>query len=451
VMRRVGDLAGVAGLSVARWLLRILIATVVFVVGLALAATSAQADVKSNPLGTSAGKVAGTATKAKAKVAARSTVPKVKIRVKAKAAPVRRAARKAAPVRTYRATRTTRAVVRKAAPVRTRISTVHRKTSPRPPVRAVRKAAAPKARQAPRAKTSPTKINSSPSKITKSSVRKATTVKRSPSTKAVKVAQTGPVTAKDRAGLLTQSSPELALTVPAVEVAGRPVQGVRVPAVVAPEIKVTVGNSVDLSAPPVGLRIPLLSLPRVSLPPSELPTVTPPRTELPTVALPRADQPTASQPVSWVAAAEPVVHQRAGPVDGAASGRPAQFETAQRPLGLLAGGSTVLTAYTALMLSLDAGVMGSIGPPAVVILTELGQRIRAMEIPASVGPTTALIIAAAIAAATGTASSGSAGGGGLAVVPTAFRLPALGGYRRLTGRSRESAFGTPRRPGFSPD
>ena len=127
------------------------------------------------------------------------------------------------------------------------------------------------------------------------------------------------------------------------------------------------------------------------------------------------------------------------------------METAQRPLGLVAGGPTVMTAYTARVVSLDIGVMRAIGPPAVVLLDELGQRIRAMEVPASVGPTTALIIAAAIAAATGTASSGSAGGGGLAVVSASIGLPALGGSRRLSGRLRESAFRTPRRPGFSPD
>ena len=147
----------------------------------------------------------------------------------------------------------------------------------------------------------------------------------------------------------------------------------------------------------------------------------------------------------------PTLDQRARTVDGAASGHASQVETAHRPLGLVAGGSTVMTAYTALRLSLDAGVMRAIGPPAVDILDQLGQRIRAMEVPASVGPTTALIIAAAIAAATGTVSSGSAGGGGLAVVPATLGLPALGGSRRLNGRLRESAFRTPRRPGFSPD
>ena len=122
-MRRHGDPAGVAGASVARWLLRILVATAVVVVGLALAATTAQADVKSTPLG-SAKKLTQTVRPAggaatKAKTAVRSTVPKAKIRVKAQATPVRRVARKAAPVRTYRVAKATRTVVRKAAPVRT--------------------------------------------------------------------------------------------------------------------------------------------------------------------------------------------------------------------------------------------------------------------------------------------------------------------------------------------
>ena len=328
-------------------------------------------------------------------------MPKVKIR--AKAAPVKRVARKAAPVRTYRAAKATRTVARKATAVRTRISTVQRKTSPRPAVRAVRQATAPKARPAQRAKTSPTKINSSPSKIIKSSVRKATTAKRSSLAKATKV---------------TRTPPAKVLTVPAVEVAGPPGHGLPVPAVVTPEVKVTVGDSIDLSAPPVGLRIPLLSIPTVTLPPVELPTVTIPGTELPRVILPPSELPTAGRPQSDGGAVGPIptLDQRARTVDGAASGHASQVETAHRPLGLVAGGSTVMTAYTALRLSLDAGVMRAIGPPAVDILDQLGQRIRAMEVPASVGPATALIIAAAIAAATGTVSSGSAGGGGLAVV-----------------------------------
>ena len=315
-MRRDGSQAGVAGASVARWLVRILMATVVVMVGLALAATSAQADVKTPSPGTSVGKLtqtgrsaAGTATKAKVKAAVRSTVPKVKIKVRAKAAPVRRVARKAAPVRpvarkaapvrtyrvaratrtvvrkaarsrTYRVARATRPVVRKAAPIRTRISAEQRKTSPGPTARPVRKATAPKAQPADRAKTSPTKINSGPSKIK--------------------------------------------LVVEPTQIAGLPVLGARLPAVVTPEIKVTAGDSVDVSAPPVGLQFPLLSLPKAPLPPTEPPTVTTPRTDLPT----------SSWPEGTVTAAEPrpSADQRAGPVDRAASGRPAQVEAAQRPV-----------------------------------------------------------------------------------------------------------------------
>ena len=289
-------------------------------------------------------------------------------------------------------------MVRKAAPVRSRIATGQRKTSPGPAAKPVRKATVPNAQPAHRAKTSTTKINRGSSKI-------KSVVERTP-------------------------------------VAGLPVPGVRVPAVVTPEIKVTVGDSVEVSAPPVGLQFPLLSLVKATLPP-EPPTVTIPRTDLPALALPRTGRPTSGWPVGTGVAAEPIplADQRAGPVDGAASGRPAQVETTQERV----------TAYAAVLLSLDLGVMRAIGPPGSLILDELGQRIRPIEVPDSVGPTTVLIIAAAVAAATGSATSGSAGGGGLAVVPAVVRLPAVGGSHRLNGRCRESAFGTPRRPGFSPD
>jgi hypothetical protein len=295
---------------------------------------------------------------------------------------------------------------------------VQRKTSPGPTVRTVRKATSPKARQIQRAKTSPTKINSGPSKIIRSSVGKAATVKHSASTDAATVAQTGELP------------------------------------VVTPETTVTVGDSVDLSAPPVGLSVPLLSLPKVTLPSTDLPAVSVPGSDLPRITWPHTDLPALGPPASDAVAAAPrsQVHQRAGPVGDPTSARRAPLETARTPQGTVVGeGSTVLIAT--LVLSSDAWTITSIGPPAMVILDELGQHIRAMEVPALVGSSAALIIAAAVgAAATGAVGSGSAGGGGgLAVVPAILGLPALGGYRRLIGWLRESAFGTPHRPGFSPD
>ncbi|HEV2930634.1 MAG TPA: hypothetical protein VGW74_18275, partial [Propionibacteriaceae bacterium] len=98
-------------------------ATTGVVVGLALAATSSYADTKPTPVGTSVGKLAqkarpgggsSTATKARAKVVKRTSVPKVKIRMKAKAAPVRRVARTVAPVRSQRAAKVVRTVARRA-------------------------------------------------------------------------------------------------------------------------------------------------------------------------------------------------------------------------------------------------------------------------------------------------------------------------------------------------
>ena len=114
----------------------------------------------------------------------------------------------------------------------------------------------------------------------------------------------------------------------------------------------------------------------------------------------------------------------------------------------MARGPTVVTAYTAVLLSLDVGVMRAIGPPAIPILDELGQRIPTMEVPASVGPTTALIIATALAGATGTVSLGSAGGAGLAVLSALLCLPALGGSRRLIGRLRQLGVRYAASPGF---
>ncbi|HEV2927774.1 MAG TPA: hypothetical protein VGW74_03705, partial [Propionibacteriaceae bacterium] len=132
----------------------------------------------------------------------------------------------------------------------------------------------------------------------------------------------------------------------------------------------------------------------------------------------------------------------------------AQERTARTPTGIvIRAGTTVLTAYPASSLSLRAWAMMSIGPPALAMLDDLGQRIGAAKVPAFVGPTTtALVLAAAIgAAATGTAGSGAAGASGLMVLAAALRLPALSGSRRLSGRLRESAFRRPRLPGFAPD
>ena len=424
------------------------------VVGLALAATSSYADTKPTPVGTSVGKLAqkarpgggsSTATKARAKVVKRTSVPKVKIRMKAKAAPVRRVATTVAAVRSQRA-KVVRTVARRAprpATVRPRISTVQRKASTAS-VRVARKATAPKARLVQRAQAAPTKI-------IKSSAQKATTAKRSPSSRSAKTAQTGPVKVKVSGAVLRQRSVEVALSVPALKVAGLPAGGDGAPVVVTPETKVSV-PPVEVSVAPVEVIVPLLRLPTVTLPPAELPTVTLPRTDLPTVTLPLTD-PLTVTPLGPLAGPLPGVDQRAAPVDGPASAL-AQERTARTPTGIvIRAGTTVLTAYPASSLSLRAWAMMSIGPPALAMLDDLGQRIGAAKVPAFVGPTTtALVLAAAIgAAATGTAGSGSAGASGLMVLAAALRLPALSGSRRLSGRLRESAFRRPRLPGFAPD
>ena len=459
--RRDGDQTGVARANLARWVLRILVATTGVVVGLALAATSSYADTKTTPVGTSVGKLAqkarpgggsSTATKARTKVVKRTSVPKVKIRMKAKAAPVRRVARKVAPVRTYRAAKVVRTVARRAprpATVRPRISTVQRKAATTT-VRAARKATAPKARPAQRAQAAPTKINRHPSKIIKSSAQKATTAKRSPSSRSAQTAQTGPVKVKVSGTVLRQRSVELALTVPALKVAGLPVGGDGVPVVVTPETKVS-APPVDVSVAPVGVTVPLLRLPTVTLPPAELPTVTLPRADLPTVMLPPTKLPPVSLPPT-----DPLAVTQPGspvPVDHTGSAR-ADEQTSGTPQHTLAGAiRTILTAYTPSTISIHAWAMTSIGPPAIAILDELGQRIGAAKVPAFVGPTTtALLLAAAMgAAATGTAGLGSAGASGPMVLAAALRLPALSGSRRLSGRLRESAFRRPRLPGFAPD
>ena len=430
----------------ARWLLRILVATAGVVVGFALTATTAQADTKPAPLGTSVGKLTKAPAKVKKKVVAQSQAPKAKVRVRAQAAPVKRVTRKIAPVRTQRVAKAVRAVAKRStrpATVRPRISNVARKT---PTVRAARKIIA-KARPAQRVAAAPTKINRNPGKIIKSPVRKATTTERSASAQLAKVVR--PVEAKVGEAIRKQPVVQPALTVPAIEVGGLTVGG-RGPSVVTPEIKVS-GPPVQISVPPVEVAIPLLNLPTVTLPPVELPRVTLPPNELPGVTVPRTDPPTLTRPGSQPAGAELAlqVDQRAGP--DATSVRQTQEQAARTPqttgVGTVSMGSTAHT----LKLSVEAWAMTSIGPPAMVIVAELRQRVRAMD-PASLGPTTALVLAAAMgAAATGTASSGSAGAGGLAVISTALRLPALSGSRRLGGRLRESAFRTPRCPGFSPD
>ena len=429
-------------------------ATTGVVVGLALAATSSYADTKPTPVGTSVGKLAqkarpadgsSTVSKAKAKVVQRSSVPKVKIRLKVKSAPVRRVARKVAPVRTQRAAKVVRTVARRAprpATVRPRISTVQRKAATAA-VRIARKTTAPKARLGQRTQAAPTKINKDQSKIIKSSVRKATTAKRIPSSGSAKAAQTRPVGAKVSVTALTQPSVELALTIPAVKVSVLPVGGDGATVIVTPETRVNV-LPVEVSVAPIGVTVPLLRLPTVTLPPAELPTVT----------LPPTDPLTVTRPGSPAAVAEPLpAGERAAPVGGTASAW-APDETARSAQRALVGASTtVLSAHTASPLSLRAWAMMSIGPPALGMLDELGQRIGAAKVPAFVGPTTtALVLAAVIgAAATGTAGSGSAGASGLMVLAAALRLPALGGSRRLNGRLRESAFRRPRLPGFAPD
>jgi hypothetical protein len=424
------------------------------VVGLALAATSSYADTKPTPVGTSVGKMAqkarpaggsSTAPRAKTKVVKRSSAPKVKIRMKAKAAPVRRVARKVAPVRTQRASKVVRTVARRAprpATVRPRISTVQRKAATAA-VRVARKTTAPKARLAQRAQAAPTKINNGSSKIIKSSVRKATTAKRIPSSGSAKAAQTRPVEAKAGVTVLTQPSVELALTIPAAKVAGLPVGGDGATVVVTPETKVNV-LPVEVSVAPIEVTVPLLRLPSVTLPPAELPTVT----------LPPTDPLTVTRPGSRAAVAEPLpADERAAPVGGTAAAWAPDETTRSAQRALVVAGTTVLSAHTASPLSLRAWAMMSIGPPALAMLDELGQRIGAAKVPALVGPTTtALVLAATIGAvATGTAGSGSAGASGLMVLAAALRLPAIGGPRRLSGRLRESAFRRPRLPGFAPD
>ena len=337
-------------------------------------------------------------------------------------------------MRTYRGHKVVRPVAKRAprlATVRPRISTVQRKTANPRTVRVARKAIAPKTRPAQRV-TAPTKINKGPSKIIKSTVRKAVAAKRS---LFVRTAQTRPIEVRADGTVQRQPSVELALTIPG--------EGVRL--------------SVEASVSRVEVSVPLLNLPTVTLPPVELPQLTVPRTDppvvtlpwpdLPTVTVPDDDLATVTPPGSRVAAAEPVSQgdpPRAVPLGGRG---PAQRAT-RAPHGIM----TVLTAHPiASMLSVQAWAMRSIGPSAVM-LDEVGQRASAMKVPTSLGPATALVFAAAIgAAAIGTAGSGSAGGGGLAVVSAGFRLAALTGSRRLSGRLRESGFRRPRLPGFSPD
>ena len=451
--RRDGEQAGVAGASVARWLLRILVATAGVVVGFALTATTAQADTKSAPLGTSVGKLtkkvrpaAGSSSpaKVKKKVVAQSSAPKAKIRIRARATPVKRVARKVAPVRTQRVAKVARTVARKSTrpvTIRPRISNVAKKTST---ARVSRKAIA-KAHPAQRVAAVKTKINKAPSKIIESPVRKVTTAKRSTSPKLAEVVR--PVQANAGEAMRKQLGVEPARTVPAIEVGGLAVGG-RGPSVVTPGIKVSLPPA-QISLPPVEVTVPLLNLPTVTLPPVELPRVTMPPNELPGVTVPRTDLPSLTRPGSRAAVAGPArqVDQRAGPADTASV--PQTQEQTARTTG--AGTvSMVSTAHT-LRLSVEAWAMTSIGSPATVIVVELRQHVRALDA-ASIGPTTVLIIAAAIgAAASGTASSGSAGAGGLTVISAALRLPALSGSRRLSGRLRKSAFRTPHRPGFSPD
>jgi hypothetical protein len=291
-------------------------------------------------------------------------------------------------------------------------------------VRVVRKAIAPKARPAQRV-TKPTKINKGPNKIIETAVKKAL----------VKTAQATPIEVQAGGTAHKQPSAELALTIPG--------EGVRL--------------SVETSVSRIDVSVPLLDLPTVTLPPVELPQLTVPRADPPVVTLPWADPPmvtvpdvdltTVIPPGSHAALTEPVsqVDTRAAQLGGR---EPAQGQewTVRAPYRVM----SVLTGHPiASMLSVQAWAMRSIGPPAV---NETGQRVSAMKVPTSVGPATAVVLAAAIgAAAIGTAGSGSSGGGGLAVVSAVYRLPALTGSRRLSGRLRESSFRRPRLPGFSPD
>jgi hypothetical protein len=184
-------------------------------------------------------------------------------------------------------------------------------------------------------------------------------------------------------------------------------------------------------------------------------TVPLPLVEQPPVIIPGADPATAIPWKGRATVAEPLTLADQ-PVAPIARTTPAQSQEMipGTPQGMLAAGVTMLAAHpTASMLPVQAWAIASIGPPAVAILDELGQRLSTAKVPASVGPTaTALALAAAIgAAATGTAGSGSAGGSGMAVVSAALRLPALRGSRRLHDRLRESALRRSRQPGFSPD
>ncbi len=418
------------------------------VLGLALAATTSYADTKS-PVGTSVGKLAhkahstagSGATKAKAKVAVRASVPRIKIRTKAAAAPVKRVAKRVTPVGTHRAAKVVRTAPRKVTPVRThrahkvvravakraprlttvrpRISTVQRKTANTRTVRAARKVIAPTARPAQHV-TKPTKIHNSPNKIIKTAVKKPT----------VMAAQTTPIEVRAGGTVQGQPSVELALTVPD--------EGVHL--------------SVEASVSQVEVSVPLLDLPAVTLPPVELPQLNVPRTDPPLVTLPWMDPPTV--PGSGVDLAplippgNPAVTEPVSQVDlrlaSLGDSESAQAGTTRAPHRVV----TELTGHPiASMLSVQAWAMRLIGP-----LDDVGQRVSAMKVPTPVGPATALVFAATIgAAAIGTAGSGSAGVGGSAVVSAGLSLLALTGSRRLSGRLRESAFRRPRLPGFAPD
>jgi hypothetical protein len=455
------------------------------VVGLALTTTSSYADTKPAPHGTSVGKLAqkarpgagsSIASKARAKVVRKASAPKIKIRT----APVRKVARRVAPGRTYRAPKVVRTAPRKVSPVRTyrtpkavraavkrasraatvrpRISTVQRKSVTRG-VPAARKATAPKTRLAQRVAATPTKINKDSSKIIKSVLEKApTAAKRSPSSKLGNAVQTRPVEAKADVTVLAQPTVEMALTVPVVTADGLS-RDAGDPAVVIPEITVS-DLPVEASVSPVEVSVPMLipplTLPRLDLPPvtlpgSDLPAVVPPPGGLPTVSPPGTDPVTVTRSGIRAAATDQALQadQRVAPVGRTAS-MGAQQESLPRGSPDEAS-VTQLTAYTATTLYMRAWAITSIGPPVVALLDDLGQRLR--SVPASFGTTaTALVLAAAIgAAATGTAGAGSAGPGALAVLSTVLRLPAFRGSGRPAGWLRESAFGRPRQPGFSPD